>query len=512
MSLRYLVILPFVVKGQTVCLSGANNVNGWINGEYIRRSDWNGYPSYFQDLSGNENEGCGVSIAFIFRSQDNGRYRISPVLGSLSNEDGHVYGRCNIVSDNPFDCNGNWDIGNSVRIDNGKCPVSNCGSIRTSNSNGAVGCSLSDGYVLNWNGNNAYVDNVVNPTNSLVWNKIIQRWTCISGNGSIGCNAVVEGYQEDPGWINELNNAESVVVDWNINDAISQMTMECIGIAPTITPTTMPSLQTSTPVTNPPSTTPTYSPNISPTQTPTTIRPSLSPTTFNPTIIPSANPSAFPSLSPISLVHPTIATFNPTNNPSSNITPSYNPTVMPSNSPTIMNTIISTNINNDESSTAYTWLFIMSTTTGILLALLFIIICIFLKRKLLTKHMKEPNNIITHHTIQNGEQDMTTIPNDFDYALLPANSDDFSNHTQIKNDERIAKNVQENQFDIHNITSGQYTINDIITKGNNQPNSSPNIHNPSSDTIIAINIAQNEQEIHQYTKGNISSHNWYTKK
>ena len=230
MSLRYLVILPFVVKGQTVCLSGANHVNGWINGEYIRRSDFNGYPSYFQDLSGNENQGCGVSTAYIFRAQNNGIYRISPVLGSLSNEDGHVYGRCNIVSDNPFDCNGNWDIGNSVRIDDGECPVSNCGSIRTGNSNGVVGCSLSNGYVLNWNAGNAYVDNVVNPRNSLVWNKIIQRWTCISGNGSVGCNAVVEGYQEDPGWINQLNNGGSVVVDWNINDTISQMTMECVGM------------------------------------------------------------------------------------------------------------------------------------------------------------------------------------------------------------------------------------------------------------------------------------------
>ena len=66
MSLLVLLLWKFV-KSQTVCLSGANNINGWINGEYTRISNFAGYPAYYQNLNNDpQNNGCGFSSVYIY--------------------------------------------------------------------------------------------------------------------------------------------------------------------------------------------------------------------------------------------------------------------------------------------------------------------------------------------------------------------------------------------------------------------------------------------------------------
>ena len=66
MSLLVFLLWKFV-KSQTVCLSGANNVRGWINGDFKSIDNFNGYPAYYQNLTNDpQNDGCVYSDVYIY--------------------------------------------------------------------------------------------------------------------------------------------------------------------------------------------------------------------------------------------------------------------------------------------------------------------------------------------------------------------------------------------------------------------------------------------------------------
>ena len=236
-----------IVKSQTICLSGANNINGWINGEYTFIGLYNSYPAYFQDLNHPENDGCGYSgvyihsmLVYLFIEYSislciitgtglfQPRYVIRSALGS-----GDVFAQCDLSKSNPLNCNGNWVVSStvitSIEINSGSCPWADCGSIKTSNSLNSVTCSPNSGYTLDWEGKNSYRNQY--SSYYLIWNKILQQWICKLGN-DIGCsNLLINGYQTNPGWPTGLNTGKSVVIDWNIDaTTISQMSMQCIGM------------------------------------------------------------------------------------------------------------------------------------------------------------------------------------------------------------------------------------------------------------------------------------------
>ena len=59
-------ILIRINVSQTICISGVYTRSGFLNGNYIRINDHSGFPAYWQDLTGSDNAGCGVSNAYIY--------------------------------------------------------------------------------------------------------------------------------------------------------------------------------------------------------------------------------------------------------------------------------------------------------------------------------------------------------------------------------------------------------------------------------------------------------------
>ena len=331
--LQIIIILLYhdYVISQTVCLSGAFTTNGFINGEYTRISDYDGYPAYRLVMNGNtDGYGCSDQTVYIYRR--NSRYLIHDNIGSST-----YNARCRISTNDATECNGNWDnpsfIESTMEVNIGECPYFDCDSINVRTNNGRNNACTG---TLNYQSRNKFISNQY----QLVWNKNHQEWFCFSGSSNRvdGCTINgIQSSQNNEGWIHGLTPSNDISIQWSTGNTLI---IECIK--PTISPSESPTIK--------PSKSPTMKPTVIPTKTPTetpskmpTLYPTNTPSQF-PTYFPSNNPTQTPTLDPTQI--PTnIPTSVPTNNPTTiptlnptalpTISPTANPTILPSNNPTV---------------------------------------------------------------------------------------------------------------------------------------------------------------------------------
>ena len=88
----------------------------------------------------------------------------------------------------------------------------------------------------------------------------------------------------------------------------------------------------------------------------------------------------------------------------------------------------------------------------------------------------------------------------------------FNLKSDPSSDSVIAKELQENQFDIKNVTSGKIHFNDLKTKGNDHINGE--IEDPiqlDNDQMIAVQLGKNYHDIHEFTEDKLGEDEWKTR-